>query len=151
VVEIPVTVMRYVLGAWPPLRHAYHKLLSTSPDGSTLWELREFVERGAAGGLRVMNLFMHSYSLLECDHNMRKIRPSFTKLKRLECLLGSLAADPGMEFLDSRAFWRRFQESPETWDGPDFVPEVAAPGTICSLGARKIGRNLRQSLTRRAS
>jgi len=77
--ELPVTLMRYTPSL--PFIGRYHrgKLLKTDIDTAWLGELKHYVDQGLRSGVRYMNLFMHSYSLITFDPTYRKFRYSRAK------------------------------------------------------------------------
>ena len=83
--ELPVTVMSYRSSI--PFLSGRQKYLKTDLDTSWLSELIHYVEVGLKRNVRFMNLFMHSYSLINFDPTYRDLRYAPEKAELLNRFL----------------------------------------------------------------
>jgi hypothetical protein len=139
VIEIPITVMRYVIR---PSRmfnggDLYSKILKTDLDVCSVRDLLSFVKIGTIKGLKIMNLMMHSYSFMKSDPRLRKFKPNFKKISRLKRFLEIAVRDPNISFMNCELFLSHYQKAPGKFNGPDLVPDIVSPKTILHLAYRK--------------
>ena len=140
-IEIPVTLLRYVVRMPGAAKtYLYAKLKKTDLDHCSTQDLLAYVDKGSALGVRVMTLFMHSYSLLSMNPQFTRLKPSPRKLNRLETFLGASAKMPGVEFLSCTQLVERYLSNPAFCSGSDEVPDVRSWGTVLGLAANKINQ-----------
>jgi len=144
VIELPVTAFKYTFsfalcGRRGPL---YSKLMKTDLDVCTDEDWSSLLQQAKDTGLKVVNLFMHSYSLLRSDRRMRRNLPCPASAARLERTLARFSGDSAVRFMDCASLLARHVEHPEEFDGPDAVPRVEAKGRIALLALRKAANRL---------
>lgn len=139
ILELPITVMKYTFQVPITILNLtlYSKLMKTDLDTFTLEELLWFVEQADAMGLKIMNIFMHSYSLLKCDTFFKKIQPNPYNLHKLDSLLRTLSENPKIRFLNCASFLNYYRNSSKDFEGPDGIPEKNAIRQITSFVVRK--------------
>jgi peptidoglycan/xylan/chitin deacetylase (PgdA/CDA1 family) len=126
VLEIPITVMKHELRF---VLASYSMLKKTSLDSWSVENLRRYIELGKEVGPNMMNLFMHSYSLLKYDAFYRNIQPDQKKAEGLAALLKGLAEDPLANFFSCDSFYRKFLEGEiDCDDMTDDIPRVSYEG-----------------------
>lgn len=135
-IEVPVTLIDYVFSL-PGAGAVYRKSMKTDLDTCSLEELLAYVEAARDMGLSVMNLFMHSYSLLEFDADYRRFRPEITDERKLDAFLAAVTRMDGVRVMDCAALLQRYRLAPEEFRGPDLVPEVRVNGKIARLALKK--------------
>ena len=111
-------------------------MLQSMRDWCSADDLLAFLGVGEMASLKVMNFFMHSFSLLELDPMLRRIRPCHRRLKRLERFLERASESTNVTFMNCRSFLQHYQQSPASFEGPDLIPDIASPRTMLSLGMR---------------
>jgi hypothetical protein len=104
ILEIPVTVFHrsrvYQIGWKRVVREIPY--CKTDLDHCSLEELTWFLREGLDSGLPVLNLFLHSYSLLEFDSSYNRFRGSPVKEERLRRFLETAVGEPGVEVVTMR-------------------------------------------------
>ena len=124
IVEIPVTGFwrqRYI--GLKKLNIKYKKnFIKTDLDWCTLDELINFIRIAKSNGLKIMNLFMHSYSLLKHNGHFRHFESDLTKEQTLSEFLKICNQDLGVHFITIQNLWHKYQNSPQQFLGNDFVP-----------------------------
>jgi len=149
VLEIPVTVMRYSYGPWNrATRHLPQgKLKKTDLHVCSFSDLKAFVRQGGRSGAPLMNLFMHSYSLLDCDSLLQPtfthLRPHRRRLRTLESFLEWAVAREDIRIMDCTTFLNEHRQNRLPQFGADFVPEIYSPGTLAYHGFRKASQAFR--------
>ncbi|MDM8179067.1 hypothetical protein [Marinobacter salarius] len=81
VVEIPVTGFRKkeVVDLWIGRKTREFPFVKTSIDGVSAREMVWFLDQSVDSGVRVLNVFLHSYSLMTFDGNFKKFSSSYKK------------------------------------------------------------------------
>ena len=136
VVEIPVTLIDYVFRL-PVIGVLYRRSMKTDIDTCTLEELLAYVDQGRKMGLTVMNLFMHSYSLMEFDADYRSFKSEPADEKKLDAFFSAVGGMSDVRVMDCAGLLARYREAPEEFRGPDRVPQVQANERIARLAIRK--------------
>ena len=146
-VEIPVTgFYRNTCWKFGPLTFKKRrKFIKTDIDWATLDELKYFVEKAKKHDIRVMNLFMHSYSLLKFDQNFSNAEPDWDDINKLNDFLSFVSSDPQIKVITMREFYEMYQKNPEQFTGSDFIPQVDNLGSFRSI-SQKIYRKMRGDL-----
>ena len=107
VLQIPITGFekhqRLTLGAELSRRH--FPFFRTGVDDCGLDELLWFVDEMAGSGTRVMNLFMHSYSLLDFDKTFAWFRPSESRRQKLRNFLKQIRHRDDVKVISMREFY----------------------------------------------
>jgi peptidoglycan/xylan/chitin deacetylase (PgdA/CDA1 family) len=140
ILEIPITLIDYVFSL-PGIGVLYRKSMKTDLDTCSLGELLAYVDQAQNSGLKVMNLFMHSYSLLEFDQDYRQFKPQPRDEEKLIDFLSAVNKMSDVRVLDCATALKLFRESPDQFKGPDLVPEVQVNIKIIKLAAQKLMNN----------
>jgi len=140
IVEVPVTGFFRLQGLslGPVTIPRSRRFIKTDIDWATLSELKAFIRQARKHDLRVMNLFLHSYSLLSLDDSFAVIGPEEGKIRNFRDLLGQISSDPGIEVLTLRQFYDIFQKDPEHFAGSDQVPRIRYRKSTVKRLAEKI-------------
>jgi len=129
IIEVPVTVfqrnkqikfLNSVL--WQKL-----SIIKTDIDWASLDELNWFVRQAKEHDIKVMNLFMHSYSLLKFDHTFSHFEPDWNDIEKLDKFLNFVANDPDIKVITMKEFYKLYQENPDQFIGSDYVPVIEYP------------------------
>jgi peptidoglycan/xylan/chitin deacetylase (PgdA/CDA1 family) len=136
IIEIPVTLIDYVF-ALPFAGEIYRKSMKTDLDTCSLDELLAYVKQGIDGGLRIMNLFMHSYSLLSFDADYKRFKPEIKDFNKLNNFLTEINRMNGVRVMDCRRFLEEYKKSPEYFIGPDIIPQISVNTKIAKLAIKK--------------
>lgn len=145
--QLPVTLMDYCFRV-PGYGVIYRKSMKTDLDSCTLEELVAYVDAATASGLKLMNLFMHSYSLLAYDQDYTRIGPDPADADKLDRFLAMMARRDDVRVMSCAGVLERYRRSPDEFAGPDFVPGIAANGRIAGFALAK-ARNAVHQATRR--
>ena len=140
IIEQPVTVLDYAFRV-PPVRagvDVYRRTIKTDLDTCTLDELLWFVDASAEAGFAYMNLFMHSYSLIDFDGFYRRFDPEPGDADKLEALLARLCARSDVRVISASALADAVDADPSLARRPDAIPRLPANGHIARLGLGRI-------------
>lgn len=123
--EIPITGFfreRRLSLAGIPLHH-HRSFVKTDVDATSLKELRFFVEEAKKHNIRVMNLFLHSYSFIRFNADFSHFEPDYQDMEKFIRFLEYATADPAIRFVTMRELYEVYQENPSSLlDGSDYVP-----------------------------
>lgn len=143
--ELPVTLMDYVFKL-PGMGAIYRKPMKTDLDSCTLDELIAYVDIAAASGVTLMNLFMHSYSLLRYDQDYLSISGDPHDAEKLDNFLAAMASRKDVRVLSCAQVAERYRATPGEFAGPDTVPEIQANGRIAMFALAKLRNTVHQRL-----
>ena len=126
VLTVPVSIIREesrkCLGpfSWSP-QSKYSKMdINWRPATA----FQEWITQAREIGLRVLVVFMHSYSLLKWSPDRRVLGPNPVMIERLNEVLQAITNLPDTEVLSSANLFRTWQCSPESVEGPDGTPSL---------------------------
>lgn len=126
IIEIPVTGF-YRNSCWKigsKRLKINQRFIKTDIDWATLDELKYFVEKAKKHDIRVMNLFMHSYSLLKFDQNFSNAEPDSEAVNKLDEFLSFVSTDPQIKIITIREFYKMYQKNSEQFIGSDYIPQI---------------------------
>jgi peptidoglycan/xylan/chitin deacetylase (PgdA/CDA1 family) len=137
IIELPVTIcrLRPEIPVGPIKYKRRPHYVKTDINAVGLDVLLRFVQEARENNLRVMNLFLHSYSFLSCSPSYTNFKPEPKQLEKLDRFLAAVAADPGIEVVTVAQFYELYRRHPATFTGAsDHVPEITASlGALSSL------------------
>lgn len=126
ILEFPVTVFHQAVQF--PLcsisRRLTSRLTKTDLDVCTLTELERYAQAALDSGISLLNLFMHSYSLLTFDRRFRKIEADPDDFCKLDTLLRTMLANPRVVFRSCAQAVREFPMDEQLYSGSDHVPYI---------------------------
>jgi peptidoglycan/xylan/chitin deacetylase (PgdA/CDA1 family) len=127
IVELPVTIFRRQLDiSVGPFKYKRQpRYTKTDIDGASLEALLQFVKEAKMNNLRVMNLFMHSYSFLNFDTSFSNSRPDYEDMEKFDSFLSAISSDPEIQIITMIQFYELYLKNPEVFTGAsDYVPEI---------------------------
>jgi hypothetical protein len=137
VVELPVTIchVKPEISLGPLTFKQSPRYMKTDIDAASLEVLLRFVEEAKASHLRVMNLFLHSYSFLNFDSSFSCVRPDQGEVEKFDRFLAAVTGDPDIQIISVKRFHELYLENPEVFTGAsDDIPEIKTRlGTIPTL------------------
>ena len=142
IIEVPVTIFKrnrqVSLGNWVLKRQS--SFVKTDIDAASLDELKTFVQQAKKHDIRMMNLFLHSYSFLKFDSNFTKFEPNWTNMEKFDIFLNFVANDPEIKVITMKEFYRLHQETLEPFCGSDYVPVIdfSEKFNLSKHGMRKV-------------
>lgn len=145
--ELPVTLMDYVFRV-PGIGPIYRRSMKTDVDSCTLTELVAYVDAAVRSGVKLMNLFMHSYTLLAFDQDYRRIGADPAEARKLDAFLAAVARRDDVRVMSCAQVLQRYRQAPEEFTGPDIVPEVVANGRIAAFALAKVRNRLHEAARR---
>lgn len=128
ILEIPVTgfYREHVIAVAGTVVRKRRSFIKTDIDWATLDELVFFVQEAKANDLRVMNLFMHSYSFVKFDHSSSDFAVDHDDIAKFRAFLDYCVADPNIHFVTMRDLLDIYETDPQALlDGSDYVPVVS--------------------------
>jgi hypothetical protein len=145
-VELPVTVGEYVAyaGVGSVKFPFYRRLMKTDLDIFSSEEFICYARQAFDQDLRLMNLFMHSYSLIDLTKGWSRLQPDPYDKAKLEATIEHLAKMGNVQFMNCRAFYEAYNTSPEMFQGSDLVPKIPLKiSKMIKYGGRRLIRNKR--------
>jgi hypothetical protein len=126
VIELPVTVGRMTYENPLPFgrRALATRVVKTDPNTFGCIGLIRWVESALSANVRIMNLFMHSYSLISSSYDYSKNFPNVHARRELETFLRWAKSHPDIEFMSVSEFRDKYEACPDLFDGDDAVPNV---------------------------
>ena len=85
-------------------------------------ELLNFVEQAKKKNIKVVNLFMHSYSFLTHDQNFTNFDHDIKALNNFEYLLSNWSQDNQIRFITIQDFLALYHKDTNAFRGSDYVP-----------------------------
>lgn len=143
VVEFPVTVQNYAFG-----RH-YARLFKTDLNSCSLGELLAYVDHAVEHGLALMNLFLHSYSLVRFDRGFKWFGPDLANARKLELFFAIVRKRDDVRLMSCAQALKRYRIAPVEFAGADAVPERNIVPMLFRAGLRKARRYSESHLRRR--
>lgn len=141
VLEIPITVFqrreRWDWGFYKQDKGT--RYVKTDIDWCSLDELRQFVQAGRQHQLPVVNLFLHSYSLLKSDYHFTRLAPNPAAIERLDRFLAFCASEQ-VRPVPVDELERSFKAGERPAATDDFVP--VAEGTSTNIYRKAFQRAL---------
>ena len=137
VTEVPVTGMRITAGVGGLT--AYDRVIKTDLNFLEPKHLQRFCEDGRGNGLRFMNFFMHSYSLINYSANFSKLSPAVEIEDRFRSFLQWSTTTPGIRVLACDEFVELLDDVTFDRGSGDFVPEMRDNALVASRVARRVG------------
>lgn len=137
ITELPVTGMRLTAGIGGLT--VYDRIIKTDVNFLEPRHLRRFCEDGRQNGLRFMNYFMHSYSLIRYSADFSRLSPAVDTEARLRSFLQWSTTTPGIRVLACDEFVGLLDEASFDRGSADFVPEVRDNALVASKVTRRLG------------
>ena len=140
ILEIPVTVFSrsYEIFGIP----IFQKLMKTDIDECSVHDLLEYVDCAEREGVKFLNLFFHSYSLLNFNRDFTRISADPLEVKKLRKLLTELRKRDYVRFVDSKDILTMYKENQDCFSGTDIIPVIPNNSEVVRLGKAKIKRRL---------
>ena len=138
VIELPVTNQNYTFRLAGV--ELYRRAIKTDINACGVAELVAYVDDAVAGGATLMNLFMHSYSLLRFDRRYRRFSPDRAAARRLDRFLALMRQREDVRVMNCAQVLDRYRKSPGEFIGPDLVPARNAAALIARRGVQEIRR-----------
>jgi len=122
--EIPVTGFKRILYVCPSMNLMTRKdpFRVTGINSCDLNELLWFVDELSGDRLKVMNLFMHSYSLLNYGPRFRWFNPAVERIEKLQNFLKYTVNRRDVVYMSMAQFWEHYGADPDKFDGDDYYP-----------------------------
>jgi len=126
IIEIPVTVFKQVrrIKLGNRVLKQQSKIIKTDIDWASLDKLKWFVHQAKKNDIKVMNLFMHSHSLLMFNQDFTHLDPDWNDVEKLNKFLDFVVNDSGTEIITMKQFHKMYQKDPEQFIGSDYVPVI---------------------------
>jgi len=142
VLEIPVTLYDRCFCRFLPRIKGTYRRLKTS-ELSLRSELTGFGEHALQTGLPIINLFLHSYSLLSINRSFTRIKANPEKARLLQDILLWGKEHPQVEIMSiSQYFESNLWQQHLSPGSPDSVPGFFHPGQLVADLSRKIKYSL---------
>lgn len=141
IIEAPVTIFKRNLKLFGI--NINSRYIKTDINWATLDELKFFVREAKKNNIKVMYLFMHSYSLMKFNNDFSEFQPDYKNIDKLKAFLKFISNDKSIEVLTMREFYKMYKENPSLFIGSDYVPEYVVNENVTSL-VKKIKRKFRR-------
>jgi hypothetical protein len=87
-------------------------------------EFQNYVSSALDNNIKLLNLFMHSYSLLGYKNDFSNFWPNYGNAYKLERTLEWLSGREDVQILDCKEFYKQYATLPQSFSGADMVPEI---------------------------
>jgi peptidoglycan/xylan/chitin deacetylase (PgdA/CDA1 family) len=121
VVEVPATGFfrpNYVRFPYLPFKRRFIK---TDIDWAVLNELKYYYEIGEQHGLKVMVLFMHSYSFIKFSSRFDSFEPDFKEIQKFKKFI-LFALEKGASFMTATDFLKIYQSNSARFQNHNYIP-----------------------------
>jgi len=144
VLEIPVTGFfretNLTLASIPVFRR--RQFTKTDVDWTSLDELLAFVNDALKYDIRVLNLFMHSYSFIKFSESFTDFKPDYDDMTKFDRFLKVISINPRIKIVTMTDLFNIYLEDPNCLlNGSDYVPvyrkRAKAVDTIKTVLKRK--------------
>lgn len=147
VVEVPITGFERIenLHLGPKVMTRRNPFFRTDIDGCALDDLDWYVDVASGLDTGIMNLFMHSYSLLRFDRSFRWFRPNSEKRILLERFLEEVSHNNNVKVVSMTRFYDDFVngKEPISWGCiEDMRPTRTVNGSVLDVLAKKVTTRL---------
>ncbi len=143
IVELPVTVGEYVASAgFGTIKFPfYRRLMKTGLDIFSCDEFLFYCQEALNHGVKLLNLFMHSYSLIDLTRGWGRLKPDTHDAYKLEKILELLSKRQDVQFMSCTSFYKEYQKDPSIFQGSDLVPEIPLKWKkMLKYGTRRLKR-----------
>lgn len=139
IVEVPITgFSRHQLICLGPICFEREDpFRKTDLDACTLEDLLWFVDDAKLHDLSVMNLFMHSYSLLQFDSRYRWFVPNPGNVAILTKFLETTQKYPDVRYLSMAEFAELYPDSSKDFIGADYLPTRKLRSSVVCLARKR--------------
>lgn len=143
IIELPVTIGCYTgtIGYGNYKWKFYKRLMKTDLNVFDYEEFQNYVSSALDNNIKLLNLFMHSYSLLGYKNDFSSFWPNYGNAYKLERTLEWLSGREDVQILDCKAFYKQYSATPQSFRGADLVPEI--PLRYSKMFNRGLRRGLR--------
>jgi peptidoglycan/xylan/chitin deacetylase (PgdA/CDA1 family) len=127
IVELPVTICQVQftisLGAFKYSRQ--FRYAKTDINAGDLTVLLQFVKEAKLNNLRVMNLFLHSYSFLNFTSSLKNPEPDYKDIDKFDNFLSAVINDPDIKIITVKEFYDLYCRNPKVFvEASDYVPQI---------------------------
>lgn len=143
IIELPVTLANYVrsFNILNKKIKLFERSMKTDIDFFDYSEFRKYYFSAKKQNIKLLNLFMHSYSLIKTNNDFNKFSPNRTIEYKLEQTLEWLSSKQDVQIISCKDFLKLFQDNEEFYYGPDNVPEISLKySKLIKYGTKKIVR-----------
>ena len=98
------------------------KFIKTDIDWCSDEELFDFVDQAKINNIKIVNLFMHSYSFLNYDENLTRFDENEKALQNLSRLLSVWTQDSQIRFITMQELLTLYNRDARLFSGSDYVP-----------------------------
>ncbi len=146
IIEVPVTgYYRIDCLKFGLIRFPFRKVfVKTDLNSCSLEELFWFVDEAKKKNIKVMNLFMHSYSLMKLDQ-LPSLVEDGTTLSKLKTFLESTKENPNICYITLRELERLYRKNPE-----EFIVDDVAPTRMREISSMKFFELLKKKLMKQS-
>ncbi len=135
IIEVPVTGFYRDIcwGAGPLSLKIRRSFVKTDIDWASLDELKNFVKEAKEHNIRVMTLFMHSYSFIKWDNEFVNFQPDYADIEKFTRFLEFIKSDKEIEVITMGEFYKLYKENPSLFNGSDYVPVIRRRESLKNL------------------
>jgi hypothetical protein len=127
IVEVPVTGFfrqQYISLGCCKIKYK-KKFIKTDINWCSIDELFYFVEQAQKNNIKIMNLFMHSYSLLKYNSKSDRFDINESNKQKLMEFLQTCTQNKNIYFITIQKFWEMYQQDPHQFSGSNYVPTTS--------------------------
>jgi len=140
ILEIPITGFfreEVIKFGDVPLRRRI-SFVKTDIDAASLEELKFFVQEAKKHKVKVMNLFLHTYSFIRWSADFSHFEPDHQDIEKFRHFLEYATADPTIRFVTMRELYELYRrDRGSLLDGSDYVPIYRVEVSLIDKARRK--------------
>lgn len=136
IIQLPVTTLNYKFDLIN--RSIYSKRLHTDIVSMSCEELVHYVDSSIKKGLNFLNLFMHSYSLLNYSYRWNKFSPSFDVYNNLNKFLKIMSERDDVAFVDCKDIAKIYNTNAYNLISKEHIPDFTNNKKIIKLAIKKL-------------
>jgi hypothetical protein len=126
VIELPVTMACYI-GSIECCNNKwtfYKRLMKTDLNVFDYEEFKNYSSSALNNNIKLLNIFMHSYSLMNYKGDFSRFWPNYSNASKLERTLEWLADKEDVQILNCTEFYNQYSVTPGLFKGSDVVPAI---------------------------
>ena len=143
VIELPVTLANYtgLIKVFNSDIKFYQRLMKTDIDVFDLYEFKKYYNYAIKKDIKLLNMFMHSYTLMGYKKDFSKFWPDYKNEKKLIDSLEWLLDKNDVQIISCKEFFDLYKKDPNAFKGSDAVPDIPLKYTkMLRYGLQKVIR-----------
>jgi peptidoglycan/xylan/chitin deacetylase (PgdA/CDA1 family) len=138
VIEIPVNVFTRINQIrFGPFKTIKRKIKKVDIDWDSYSEITNFIEISKKENIRLINIFLHSYSVIN-SKKIPSIVDNYENIEKFEKILETIKKDDEIQVITINKFYKLFKKNMQDFIGSDIVPNLNYETKIFDYILKKI-------------